>query len=114
MNKPELGLKPRWLHEEHRVKEIFDAMIRYSENSQVIPVDWIFELKDIVYRDNEINRVKNWYDANHVTPCNAKPASILTKNNEERIGYYEDGEWHSAYGKPLVADDIEVIRWRNV
>lgn len=47
-NKPPLGLKPRWLHEKQRVKEICDAMERYAQARMPVPVEWITELKDLL------------------------------------------------------------------
>ena len=46
-NKPPLGLKPRWLHEMHRIQEIIDAMKRYSEVEKPIPTEWVDELKEL-------------------------------------------------------------------
>lgn len=46
--KPPIGLKPKYIHDIERIKEIIDAMKRYSENNISIPVEWIDELVSIV------------------------------------------------------------------
>ena len=50
--KPPLGLTPLYLYkemaEESRMRELFDAMMRYSEKKVPIPVEWIEELGDRV------------------------------------------------------------------
>lgn len=43
VQKPEIGIKPLWLHNELRLKEINDAIDRYVSNSQEIPSEWMFE-----------------------------------------------------------------------
>lgn len=45
--KPPLGLEPRWIHDSHRVKEILDAMERYTNANMSIPIVWLEELKDL-------------------------------------------------------------------
>lgn len=44
LERPPLGLKPRWLHEEHRIQEIEAAMVRYSTEEKEIPKEWKEEL----------------------------------------------------------------------
>lgn len=43
--KPALGLMPEEIYENRRITDILDAMERYSENEQVIPIAWIQELR---------------------------------------------------------------------
>ena len=52
MSIPPVGIKPRWLHEEERIKELLDAIQRYSEAKLPIPTDWIKELKTLLTKEN--------------------------------------------------------------
>ena len=45
---PPLGLKPRYVHDSERLKDIISAMERYSKVSKPIPGVWIDELKDLI------------------------------------------------------------------
>lgn len=46
--KPPLGLKPKYIHDKARVKEILDAMERYSYQRFPIPIEWIEELRELI------------------------------------------------------------------
>ncbi len=46
VQKPPLGLKPKWLHEWERTIAIVEAIERYSNAGMVIPKEWISELKE--------------------------------------------------------------------
>ena len=46
--KPPIGIKPRYIHDEERKQEIMDAMVRYSNAFKPIPVEWLDELKDLI------------------------------------------------------------------
>lgn len=45
---PPLGLKPKWIHDLQRRREIFEAMERYSDAGKPIPREWIDELRELV------------------------------------------------------------------
>ena len=45
--KPPIGLKPRWLHETNRIQDIIDAIKRYSEAKEPIPIEWVDELNEL-------------------------------------------------------------------
>ena len=45
---PPLGLKPKYIHDKTRIKEILDAMERYSERRFLIPIEWVEELKELI------------------------------------------------------------------
>ena len=45
---PPLGLKPRYVHDNERLKDIISAMERYSKVLKPIPGVWIDELKDLI------------------------------------------------------------------
>lgn len=47
LQKPPIGLKPRWIHDSERAKEILDAMARYTDANMSIPKKWITELQDL-------------------------------------------------------------------
>lgn len=47
-SKPPLGLKPKYIHDKARVKEILDAMERYSYQRFPIPIEWIEELRGLI------------------------------------------------------------------
>jgi hypothetical protein len=48
VKRPPLGLKPKFLVQEQRIKEIEAAVIRYFEAYHVIPIEWIEEYNEIV------------------------------------------------------------------
>lgn len=45
--KPPLGVKPRIIHNHHRMVEIMQAMLRFNTEDKAIPVEWIDELMDL-------------------------------------------------------------------
>lgn len=45
--KPLGGIEPRHIHDQKRRDAIFDAMIRYCNESKPIPVEWVEELRDL-------------------------------------------------------------------
>ena len=47
LEKPPLGLIPKYVHDQERAVEIFDAMYRYSAHDKPIPIEWIVELQDL-------------------------------------------------------------------
>lgn len=74
VQKPEIGIKPLWLHNELRLKEINDAIDRYVSNSQEIPSEWMFEkrllestIKKTNYSTEEIELVKHNINQREVT-----------------------------------------------
>lgn len=48
VEKPPLGLKPRYIHNSQRMVEILHAMERYSNARKPIPIEWINELGDLI------------------------------------------------------------------
>lgn len=53
VKKPPLGLMPRYVWDLKRQEAILQAMHRYSVAEKAIPVDWIYELTDLM----QINKV---------------------------------------------------------
>lgn len=47
-NKPPLGIIPRWRVTEIRIEEINQAINRFIEAKQEIPVEWIKELNELL------------------------------------------------------------------
>ena len=45
--RPPLGVKPRWMHDSERAKELLDAIARYTDANMSIPKKWINELNDL-------------------------------------------------------------------
>ena len=46
--KPPLGLMPRAIHDFNRIREIVEAIERYSDAEKPIPLEWVGELKDLL------------------------------------------------------------------
>ncbi|WP_157645659.1 hypothetical protein [Burkholderia ubonensis] len=46
--KPPLGLVPKYIHDERRMKEILGAIERYSDAGLPVPVEWVQELSAII------------------------------------------------------------------
>ena len=46
--KPPLGITPRYIHDEHRAREIIFALLRYLDAGKPIPREWLEELSDRV------------------------------------------------------------------
>lgn len=44
---PPLGLIPKWLHREMRVKDIKGAISRYLHHDKPIPKEWIEEYNEL-------------------------------------------------------------------
>lgn len=47
LEKPPLGLEPRWVHDSRRAKDILDAIERYTDANMSIPKTWVEELQDL-------------------------------------------------------------------
>jgi len=47
-DEPTIGLKPRKLHDDERIKAICEAVIRYASNGQLPDKEWIEELADLI------------------------------------------------------------------
>lgn len=53
--KPPLGLRPRYIAEEMRIREIEDAVARYKNADKIVPSEWVdelLELRDSVRKHN--------------------------------------------------------------
>lgn len=46
-NQGQIELMPKKLHQEKRMKDIIDAMKRYSDTGLTIPSEWINELAEL-------------------------------------------------------------------
>lgn len=50
MIKPPLGVMPRFLHDELRMKDLTDAIRRYIEAGLAYPIEWEQELHELYER----------------------------------------------------------------
>ena len=48
MKRPPIGLKPKWLHDEQRLKDVRDAIVRYYNADMPIPIKWIEEYNELI------------------------------------------------------------------
>lgn len=48
--KPPLGLRPRTVHDAHRIYEIHQAIKRYTDAYYAIPIEWITEYNELIAR----------------------------------------------------------------
>lgn len=46
IQKPPLGIEPKWLHDYKRANEILDAIERYSDSNIPVPKAWVIEFKE--------------------------------------------------------------------
>ena len=51
-HRPPEGLKPKWLHDYHRMLEISVAVQRYLEHEKPIPTEWIEEFNLLLGKYN--------------------------------------------------------------
>jgi hypothetical protein len=47
IQKPPLGVPPKWLRQEQRLEELCEAVIRYQQDNLRIPDDWLEEIRDL-------------------------------------------------------------------
>lgn len=58
MNKPPIGITPRWLLDEEREIEIREAITRYTEAGYPVPIEWYQELNEITERLSSFYHMK--------------------------------------------------------
>lgn len=51
--KPQIGIVPRWLHDQLRQQELMSAIIRYIDAGKTVPVEWVEEFNEL----NELSKV---------------------------------------------------------
>lgn len=49
-DRPPLGVKPRPIHDQSRMSDLFNAVLRYMTFGQKIPTEWIEEIDDLLAR----------------------------------------------------------------
>lgn len=54
--RPPLGLRPRFVHEEERMAEIYAAVVRYMDAGICVPTEWIAEYNELAKRRTKIER----------------------------------------------------------
>lgn len=47
VKKPPLGVAPKWFHQEHRLGELCEAVVRYRQEAVSIPDEWLEEIRDL-------------------------------------------------------------------
>jgi hypothetical protein len=47
IKKPPLGLRPKWIVDELRLKEIKEAIKRYISEGMEIPIEWVTEYNEL-------------------------------------------------------------------
>jgi len=52
MDKPPIGITPRYIWKSNRIRAITDAIIRYTEVLAEVPVEWVQEYNDLI-KDKE-------------------------------------------------------------
>jgi hypothetical protein len=57
MNKPLIGIKPKYIHDEQRWYELKMAISRYLDGDVPIPIEWIAEYNDLTraIKRDEVN-----------------------------------------------------------
>lgn len=76
--KPPLGIVPLYLHKEFRLQEIDEAIKRYIDAGQPIPVAWFYEFHE----------TQRWLD----------------QNREEKAAQKEEFKWYEQYPTPTEID----------
>ncbi len=49
-NKPPLGVRPRAIHDQGRLSDLFNAVLRYMTDGRKIPEAWREEIDDLLFR----------------------------------------------------------------
>lgn len=52
-NKPPIGIKPRYIHDEQRLIDIQRAIERFLYACMPIPIEWIYEYNELVVKQKE-------------------------------------------------------------
>lgn len=76
--KPPLGLRPRFIALEERIKEINEAIDRYREAEMTIPTEWLDEKNFILY-DLDRLAFNRWWDS--------EGSAMAPKENENQQEY---------------------------
>ena len=101
MEKPPLGLRPRWIVDEHRAKEITEAIRRYRAEGKEIPPEWTEEFMEIQDR-----KMKDRPDAN-VKPGQSAVNGMVCIDDLGEVGLTKG----KAYS--VLAGDNGLIRVEN-
>ena len=51
INKPPMGLRPRFIIDEERLKEVKSAIIRYLDAQILVPVEWLKEYNELIKKN---------------------------------------------------------------
>lgn len=55
MNRPPIGIPPRYIWRSRRLREITEAISRYTEALAKIPIEWIQEYNDLIKESETAN-----------------------------------------------------------
>ena len=48
--RPPIGVRPRYVHDQSRLSELFQAVLRYMTSGCAIPQEWIEEIDELMGR----------------------------------------------------------------
>ena len=51
--KPPIGVRPRFIHDEQRAEELSNAMMRHIQVNRKIPTEWLEEYNELVGNENK-------------------------------------------------------------
>lgn len=58
IDKPPLGLKPKYIHDAERAQEIKCAIARYMEHKKRVPPEWVDEFNELTNPDHKADEIK--------------------------------------------------------
>ena len=66
MEKPPLGLRPEWIVNGDRAKEIMEAIVWYIDSSKPIPIEWVSELQNCLTKvNNRLVKIPTHSECDH-------------------------------------------------
>ena len=96
--KPPLGVMPRDLHDEARLRELLEAVLSYLDAKRKIDPEWIQEINDLLKRFEEHDADEGFYKKNFVVrwgagdavptmyvPCTEPAESTLVEYKDDKI-----------------------------
>ena len=96
--KPPLGIMPRNLHDEARLRELLEAVLRYLDAKRKIDPEWIQEINDLLKRFENHDIDEGFYKKNFVVrwgagdavptmhvPCTEPAESTLVEYKDDKI-----------------------------
>jgi len=56
MEKPPIGLKPKWIHDLNRMAEVLESIARYARDQKPIPEEWLEEAHELMHAEKTRQR----------------------------------------------------------